>query len=226
MTDIHDQKERNLRLIVIDDEPSWSTMLGHMARSLGHALDAASNPEEGQVMLQQAENAGRPYSIAIIDLNFKIGKIALNRGQELIQHIKANHPEIACIVASGQKVLPDSVLDLRDEYDLDYYVQKDRISLDIFRKALRKAQERVTPSLKYEDRRKLLQKTLEKWQHVRMMAFHNLANVKEREALKGIDVDVTTLNEISQYETRLAEADEYIRSLRNEIEALGEDVLR
>ncbi len=226
MTDIYDKKERNLRLIVIDDEPSWSTMLGHMARSLGHALDAAHSPEEGQVMLQQAESAGRPYSIAIIDLNFKIGKIALNRGQELIQYIKAHHPAMACIVASGEKVLPDNVLDLRDEYDLDYYVQKDRISLDIFRKALRKALARVTPSLQNEDRRKLLQKTLEKWQHVRMMASHNLANVKEREALKGIDVDVTTLNEIAQYETRVAEANEQIRALRNEIEALTEHALK
>jgi len=217
MTDAFEHEERNLRLIAIDDEHSWCTMLGHMARSLGHNLDAANSLEEAQVMVQQAEAAGRPYAVAIIDLNFRIGKIAMNRGQELIQYIKANHPSVACIVASGQKVLPDSVLDLRDDYDLDYYVQKDRISLDIFRKALRKARLRVSPPTRDEDRRKMLHKTLEKWEHVRAMAFNNLANVKEREALKGIDVDITTLNEIAQYEARLAEAEEHIRTLRQEI---------
>src|SRR4051794_26873182 len=132
MTYPSEGEERTLRLIVIDDEPSWCTMFGHMARSLGHTLDAAHTPEEAKVIIQQAEAAHRPYAVAIVDLNFKIGKIALSRGQELIQYIKAHHPSTACIIASGQKVLPDSVLDLRDDYDLDYYVQKDRISLDIF----------------------------------------------------------------------------------------------
>lgn len=221
MTEQFESDERNLRLIVIDDERSWCTMLGHMARGLGHTLDAASNPEEAQVMIQQAEAAERPYSIAIIDMNFKIGKIEMNRGQELIRYLKVHHPSVACIVASGQKVLPDSVLDLRDEYDLDYYVQKDRISLDIFRKALRKSRRRVDSAGTGGDRYNLLQQTLEKWEYVRTLAFNNLANVKQREALKGIDVDVTTLNEIAQYEARLAEAEEHLLTLRQEIAVYG-----
>ena len=216
----HNEK-RNLRLIIIDDEYNWCTMLSHMARSLGHSVDTATTPEEAQVMVRQAEAAGQPYTVAVIDLHFKIGKLALSRGQELIQYLKQNHPTIACVVASGQKVQPDSVLDLRDDYDLDYYVQKDRISLDIFRKAIQKALARIDPSESEEARSRLLHKTLEKWEYVRLIAYNNLANVKEREAMKGINVDVTTLNEIMQYEARLAEADEHVRSLSQELTTLG-----
>jgi CheY-like chemotaxis protein len=135
-----------LRLIVIDDNPTWCTILGHMVQSLGHSLDVAGTLEEAKVKISDAETADRRYAIAIIDMNFKVEGMELMRGQEVIEHIKTNHGYIACIVASGGMASPDYVLDLRDDYGLDYYVQKDRIGIDVLRKALRKALERARAS--------------------------------------------------------------------------------
>src|SRR6185295_1434563 len=61
----------------------------------------------------------------------------------LIEEIKEHHPYMACVVASGEKVSPDAVLDLRDEHGLDYYLQKDRISREKIKKALQRSYERM-----------------------------------------------------------------------------------
>jgi CheY-like chemotaxis protein len=134
---------KSLRLIIIDDNPSWCTILGHMVRGLGHTLDVANTLEEAKIKIEDAEKAGIPYSVAIIDMSFIVEGLELVRGQEAIEHIKTHHSYMGCIVASGAMASPDRVLDLRDDYGLDYYVQKDRIEINVLRKALRKAMERV-----------------------------------------------------------------------------------
>lgn len=133
----------SLRMLVIDDDTAWCTVLGHMMRSIGHALDVASNVEDAKRMIVEAEQLQRPYVIAIIDMNFKIGSFDLVQGEELIEYIKQHHPQTACVVASGEKVAPDDVLDLRDNKDLDYYLQKDRISIEKLRKAVSRSLQRI-----------------------------------------------------------------------------------
>ncbi len=54
-------------------------------------------------------------------MNFKSGDEEVLWGVYMIDYIKEHHPYIACVVASGEKALPDDVLDLRDEHQLDYY---------------------------------------------------------------------------------------------------------
>jgi CheY-like chemotaxis protein len=139
-------KSKTLRLIVIDDKPAWCQTIGFMVQGLGHTLDVANTLEEAKVNIQAAEEQGSPYTIAIIDMNFEIEGVEVSRGQEAIKYIKDHHNYMACIVASGQKVMPDDVLDLRDEYDLDYYLQKDRIDLGKIKKALQTALKRIGPA--------------------------------------------------------------------------------
>ncbi len=136
-----------LRLIVIDDDPEWCELLADTAEFLGHSLDTAHSLEEARHKIKISEEKQQLYSIALIDINFVSGRqrIELPRGKEAIRYIKSYHPYIACIVLSGSTITPDSVLDLRDEYDLDYYVQKDRFDLDTFARAIRNAMRRVHP---------------------------------------------------------------------------------
>ncbi|NJN19045.1 MAG: response regulator, partial [Oscillochloris sp.] len=133
----------NLRLIVIDDDESWCTVLGHLVRAMNHTLDVAANLEEAKRKIHDAEQMQRPYAIAIVDMNFKFGGFELLQGEEIVEYIKANHGYMACVVASGEKVFPDDVLDLRDNKGLDYYLQKDRISIDKLRKAVQRSLERT-----------------------------------------------------------------------------------
>src|SRR5262245_30442744 len=136
-----------LKLIVIDDDPDWCQTLSLVVRSIGHMLDAAQTLEDAKEKLLQAEEQQAPYVAAFIDMNFEMsvstgsGRLALPFGQEAIGYIKANHPRVACIMVSGDSMTPDKALDLRDEFGLDYYVQKDR--LEVLDKALRRALQRV-----------------------------------------------------------------------------------
>jgi CheY-like chemotaxis protein len=136
-----------LKLIVIDDDLDWCQTLSLVVRSVGHALDIAQTLEDAKQKLMLAEEQQAPYVAAFIDMNFEMsvatgsGRLALPFGQEAIRFIKANHPLVACIMVSGDVMTPDQVLDLRDEFDLDYYVQKDR--LEILDKALARALQRV-----------------------------------------------------------------------------------
>lgn len=135
-----------IRMLVIDDDEQWCKLLGHFVRSIGYTLDAAANFEEAQRMISDAERLNRPYAIAIIDMNFKVGGFELVQGEEIVEYIKANHPYMGCVVASVEKVLPDRVLDLRDNKGLDYYLQKDRISIDKVRKAVQRSLQRTQAS--------------------------------------------------------------------------------
>jgi CheY-like chemotaxis protein len=141
--DITAAKQKSLRLIVVDDKPAWCQTIGFMVQGLGHTLDVANTLEEAKIKIRAAEEQGNPYTIAIIDMNFEIEGVEVSRGQEAIKYIKDHHNYMACIVASGQKVMPDDVLDLRDEYGLDYYLQKDRIDMGKIKKALQTALKRI-----------------------------------------------------------------------------------
>jgi CheY-like chemotaxis protein len=137
----------HLKLIVIDDDLDWCRTLSLVVRSIGHLLDIAQTLEDAKKQLIEAEEQQAPYVAAFIDMNFEMPvsagsrPLALPFGQEAIRYIKTNHPRIACIMVSGDTMSPDQVLDLRDEFDLDYYVQKDR--LEVLDKALFRAIQRV-----------------------------------------------------------------------------------
>lgn len=132
-----------LRLIVIDDDTNWCTVLGHMVRSMGYTLDAAGSLEEARQRIGDAERAQRRYTIAIIDMNFKISGFDLVQGEEIIEYIKKNHPYIACVIASSERMSPEDVLDLRDNKGLDYYLLKERISIDKVRRAIQRSLQRT-----------------------------------------------------------------------------------
>ena len=212
-----------LRLIAIDDEADWCALLGSTARLLGHTLDSASTLEEAVLMIQAAEAQERPYHGAIVDMNFETGKrkIELPRGKEVVQYLKAKYSSMACIMVSGAGVSPETVLDLRDDFDLDYYLRKDYFDIETFDRALQKAIRRVRAVRSGEYSAQQLQLLLRQWQGIALQTSRNLAVMRERQALKGLDVDVATLNEIKRYTLELDEVRAHVKELEQQIATLG-----
>ncbi|NTU80346.1 MAG: hypothetical protein HGA45_13380 [Chloroflexales bacterium] len=210
-----------LRLIAIDDEADWCSLLASTARLLGYTLDAASTLEEAVLKIQEAEQRERPYHGAIIDMNFEMGKrkIELPRGKEVVQYLKSKHTYLACIMVSGAGVSPETVLDLRDDFDLDYYLRKDHFDIETFDHSLQKAIRRARGGRAGGHYAQRLQQLLKQWHSIYLRTYENLAVAHERKALKGVDVDVATLNEIERYEAELHEARAHIKELEQQMTA-------
>lgn len=214
-------EQEPIRVLIVDDDPDWRTTLCLTAEALGYTFDAVSTPEEAQLKLKSADDEHQPYSVAAIDMNFGIGtKIVVPRGKEIIRYLKKNHLHVACLVVTGVALSFDNVLDLRDEYDIDYLLQKDRIDLDTFSKAVNKACNRVRQQQSQSAQLGRLADARDKWRDIYTYAVKNLAYAREREALKGIDVDVATKNEIELYQASVTEAERQIASLQKEIDQL------
>lgn len=122
-----------IKIIIIDDDPDWCVLIKIMAQGLGHVVDSATTPEEAYIKIEQALGEGSPYQVAIVDMAFNIGVSNNSLGKEIMKTIKDNYPKTACILSSGQPLSPSDILDLRDEYGLDYYLVKnnaERATLD------------------------------------------------------------------------------------------------
>jgi len=114
---------RRAEIIIIDDDREWCAVLSEMVTTLGYFADKAYTLEEAQLRINESEKKNAPYAVAILDMNFETGKsnIEVPRGKEILKYIKSHHPHIACVIISGAGKDVDEILDLRDDYDLDYY---------------------------------------------------------------------------------------------------------
>ena len=210
---------KGIKLIVMDDKVDWCEMISQTARLLGHNPEAVTTLEAAYGNIQEAYNAGKPYDLIVIDLNFQIGdsEKEVPRGKEVLHFVKARHPYMACLVVSGVSMAPNKVLDLRDDNGLDYYIQKDHFDIDTFSNAIEKSLRRVKPKITASARKNELEKVIEKWKSVRIVLYGDLASAEKRAAFKGIDVDIATKNEIENYEMQLAKVDETISKLEKDL---------
>jgi len=209
---------KRIDIIIMDDDSAWCEMISTTAEMLGHNPEWVTNLEDAHARIQDAFNAGNPYEVAVIDMNFETGKskTEVPRGKETLRFIKTRHPYMACVVVSGVRTTAGNVLDLRDDYGMDYFIQKDKFDLDTFSNAIEKSLRRVAP-LSFEMLHKSdLERTIEKWQNVRLVLLNDLAVVRERAALQGIHVDVTTENEIKRYEQQLEKVERQVKALQDE----------
>ncbi|GAB4522935.1 MAG: hypothetical protein OHK0046_36190 [Anaerolineae bacterium] len=143
---------KSLSVLIIDDEREWYDIIGFILKNLGHKTEHASNFEEAQMKLEEAQQSGEMYDVATIDDNFKIGiststQTNLTLGRQILQYIKSSYPQVGCVMISeSEKITLETVLDLRDEYDLDYYITKGRIyETDLLTHALQYAVRRAQP---------------------------------------------------------------------------------
>ncbi|MBZ0306153.1 MAG: TIR domain-containing protein [Anaerolineae bacterium] len=132
------------RILIVDDEDDWRNIIALMSGSLGYAPEVASSLNEATQKIQTAYHEGNPFRVVTLDVGFVVGQTRFQGGKQLLKQIKAQYADTACVMISGSEgITPDTVLDLRDEYGLDYYIQKDRLEPDLLRRAILRATERV-----------------------------------------------------------------------------------
>lgn|GEM_PF-2374277 len=136
-----EQSKNTKKIIVIDDNQAWCEIVKTMAGSIGYVVESVGTPEDAYIKIKRADQEGIPFRVAIVDMRFEVGEYNVSLGRDVIKTIKDNYPQIACILSSGEKLSPGSVLDLRDDYGLDYYLPKTDIERDALNYAINRALE-------------------------------------------------------------------------------------
>lgn len=115
-----------IKILIIEDDPIWRELITRLAKSLGYDAQTANSFEEVEEKLRQAETIGQPFSIVTIDALFKLGETNQEYylGYEILRYIKSTYQNMPCILISGVSAVGSKVLDLREEYGLDYYIPK------------------------------------------------------------------------------------------------------
>lgn len=141
-----------VKLLIIEDDPEWTGVVEINAKMLGYTVQSAVSITQAQTLLKQAEEAREPFDVATIDYLFRIGQLQKESslGKQVLQYIRDTHPYVARIVLTGSgKLTADVVLDLRDDYDLDYFIEKTNLDTDTLKRAVEKAMRRraIQPEL-------------------------------------------------------------------------------
>ena len=88
---------RRARILVMDDEPSICAIVARMLKSSGCAVVAAPDGNEAIAQYQQAQAAGTPFDVVIMDLTIPGGM----GGEDAVKQLLALDPHARAIVSSG-----------------------------------------------------------------------------------------------------------------------------
>ncbi|MCA9957527.1 MAG: response regulator [Ardenticatenaceae bacterium] len=135
------------KILIIEDNAEFRQLLSRYVQLVKCEPVAAPDPERAYELLEEARKEEEAFSAAMIDLRFEVGRgenvSQVLRGIEVLQYIKVEYPEVACLIISGESIEPSEVLDLRDYYGLDYYLAKDRLDPQKLAKAIARSAERI-----------------------------------------------------------------------------------
>jgi len=214
------------KILIIEDDEGRRKDIRLLAESLGYEVETAASPWEAELELRKAEEDGSPFSVATIDMHFKVEKEGMSspRGTKILRYIKSKHPYVACIMISGVPAYAHEILNLRDDDDLDYYVSKDMLDEETLDQAITRAMRRVRPLGNIEIRLEMAKKTLGILKGNCLLCARNLAEVEQKKAQRGIDVSVSIENEIRTYKTMLEHFREGVRQTEEEIREMEEEI--
>jgi CheY-like chemotaxis protein len=89
--------ERPAKVLIMDDDESVLDVLSNMVESLGHQVVAAKEGGEAIDLYEQADAAGEPFDVVIMDLNIPGGL----GGRETIRRLQERYANVNAIVSSG-----------------------------------------------------------------------------------------------------------------------------
>jgi len=85
------------RVLVMDDEKAVREVVGIALESVGYQVAFAHDGNEALKMYEQANQAGKPYDVVIVDLTVPGGM----GGEETFSHLVGINPDVKVIVSSG-----------------------------------------------------------------------------------------------------------------------------
>ena len=95
-------RQKQSRILVMDDEELVRDVVGSMLQYLGYACDLASSGEEGVALFAGKHAEGQGYGLVITDLQVSGGM----GGGEMARRILAIAPAARIVVSSGDALLP------------------------------------------------------------------------------------------------------------------------
>ncbi len=133
------------KVIIIEDEAPYAQTLSQMLAMLGYEPHIAEHPTQAIKLIEQAHNDNAPFTIATIDKNYRGGdghQFAL--GEMFIPEVKRDYPYLATIMITADPDEPNEILRLRDECDVDQYLNKaDGMKPRMLERAIERAIQRV-----------------------------------------------------------------------------------
>ena len=106
------------RALVMDDDEAVAAVCQNMLEALGYTAVVAQSGEDALDRFRQAEDAGEPFDVAILDLTVPGGM----GGSEAVGHIREIRPGALVFVASGYS--DDPVLSKFRDYGFDGVLPK------------------------------------------------------------------------------------------------------
>ena len=85
------------KILLIDDEQILLDVTGSMLKHIGYEVATAQNHDDAMDFYQRGKEAGRPFSLIIMDLTMRGDE----GGEIAIRRWKDNHPEVKAIISSG-----------------------------------------------------------------------------------------------------------------------------
>ncbi len=106
------------RVLLVDDEEMIRRSAGEMLRRSGYEVAVASDGEEGLERYRQAQDAGRPFDVVIMDLTIRGGR----GGKEIVRELMGMDPDAKVVISSGYS--DDPVMSDFGEYGFVGVVEK------------------------------------------------------------------------------------------------------
>jgi len=85
------------RVLVMDDEQGVREVLAQTLEAMGHSAEMADDGQKAIEVFRKAQNLGRPFDVALLDLTVREGM----GGQETIQALLKIDPNVKAIAMSG-----------------------------------------------------------------------------------------------------------------------------
>jgi hypothetical protein len=125
------------RVLLVFDDPDWLSMMKLVVATIGYIVDGAKSIEEMILKLEDARRKGNPYSIVITELIFYTGHngIEVRHGKEIALFLKSNYSNVKCIVMT-HNIAAEEILELRDEYNVAYVVEKAHVEISHIKQTL------------------------------------------------------------------------------------------
>ena len=102
-------KEKRSSALIIDDDPSWQTLLKELVIDLGFDVEVASDIDQAESLLRHS-----PHRFAVVDLSLDINNHRNMDGFSILKKIKQHDPGCIPIMISGYANVEQAVKAIKD----------------------------------------------------------------------------------------------------------------
>ena len=103
------KEKRGLRVLIVEDDPSWQNLLSELVNDLGFHLDIAATLEEAETFLRDSS-----HRLAIVDLSLDMDNHRNTDGFQLLQMIQQYDPLCTPLILSGYATVEQAVRGIKE----------------------------------------------------------------------------------------------------------------